>query len=63
MNGQHKDIIVRPHEIIEVWELKAFISKQLGFATDIWDLLNRVESQVALMNEKIRRIEEERLQP
>ncbi len=59
-NGQHKDIIVRPHEIIEVWELKAFISKQLGFATDLWDLLSKVETQVALMNEKIKRIEEER---
>jgi transcriptional regulator with XRE-family HTH domain len=59
-NGQHPDIIVRPHEIIEVWELKAFISKQLGFATDLWDVLSKVEAQVALMNEKIKRIEEER---
>lgn len=52
-NGQHPDFIVRPHEIIEVWELKAFISKQLGFATDIWDLLSAVETKVALMDEKI----------
>jgi len=59
-NGQHPDIIVRPHEIIEVWELKAFISRQLGFATDLWDMLSNVEKQVALMNEKIKRIEEER---
>lgn len=59
-NGQHPDIIVRPHEIIEIWELKAFISRQLGFATDLWDMLSDVQKQVALMDEKIKRIEEER---
>lgn len=59
-NGQHPDIIVRPHEIIEIWELKAFISRQLGFATDLWDMLADVQKQVAMMDEKIKRIEEER---
>jgi phage repressor protein C with HTH and peptisase S24 domain len=62
-NGQHKDIIIRPPEIIEVWELKAFISKQLSFATDIWQILTDVQVQVALMDEKIKRISDERLLP
>lgn len=62
-NGQHPDLIVRPHQIIEVWELKAYISKQLSFATDIWQVLNDVQVQVALMDEKIKKIEEDRLLP
>jgi transcriptional regulator with XRE-family HTH domain len=62
-NGQHRDIIIRPHEIIEVWELKAFISKQLSFATDIWQILSDVQVQVALMEEKIKRISDEKLLP
>ncbi len=62
-NGQYPDIIIRPHEIIEVWELKAFISKQLSFATDIWQTLNDVQVQMALMDDKIKRIENQRLNP
>lgn len=62
-NGQHKDIIIRPHEIIEVWELKAFISKQLSFATDMWKMISDMEAQMALMNEKINKISNERLLP
>lgn len=62
-NGQHPDIILRPHQIVEVWELKAYISKQLSFATDMWQMLNDVQVQVALMDEKIKRISDERLLP
>jgi hypothetical protein len=55
-NGQHADIILRPHEIIEVWELKAFISKQLSFATDLWDVINNMEVQLALVRDQVKRI-------
>lgn len=60
-NGQHADIIVRAHEIIEVWELKAYISRQLGFASDIWEILNNIEARVALQDQKIEKIANERL--
>lgn len=53
-NGQHAAIILRPHEILEVWELKAFISKQLSFSTDLWETLNNLQVQQALMEEKLK---------
>jgi phage repressor protein C with HTH and peptisase S24 domain len=62
-NGQYPDIIIRPHEIIEVWELKAFISKQLSFGTDMWQMISDVEVKLAMMDEKIKRMEQERLAP
>jgi len=62
-NGSYPDIILRPHEIIEAWELKAFISKQLGFAVDIWKLVTDIEAKVALLDEKVNKISDERLLP
>lgn len=62
-NGQYPDIILRPHQIVEVWELKAFISKQLGFATDIWKIMSDLEVKIALMDEKIERIANDKLLP
>jgi len=52
-NGQYPDIILRPGQLLEVWELKAFISKQLSFATDLWEVINNMEVQMALMREQI----------
>lgn len=63
LNGQYPHIIIRADEIIEVWELKAFISKQLSFGTDMWQMLNDVEVKLALMEDKIKRIEEQKLMP
>jgi transcriptional regulator with XRE-family HTH domain len=62
-NGSYKDIIIRPTQILEIWELSALISKQLGFATDIWELLNNMEARMAEMDEKIEKINIERLNP
>ncbi len=52
-NGQHPAIILRPHEIVEVWDLKAFISRQLSFATDLWEVINDLQVKQALLNEKV----------
>lgn len=61
-NG-YPDIILRPHQIVEVWESKAFISKQLGFATDIWKLFTDMEVKVSLIEEKLNRLSDEKLLP
>jgi hypothetical protein len=53
-NGQYPAIILRPHQLLEVWELKAFISKQLSFSTDLWTMLNDLQVQQALMSEKLK---------
>lgn len=60
-SGPYPDIILRAHQIIEIWELKAFISKQMGFATDLWKLIGDLEVKMATMNEKIERLSNERL--
>jgi transcriptional regulator with XRE-family HTH domain len=62
-NGQHAPIILRAHELLEVWELKAFISRQLNFSTDLWDIINDLQVQQALMKDKIKDIEQNRLAP
>jgi transcriptional regulator with XRE-family HTH domain len=60
-NGNFKPIIVRPHEIIEVWELKSFISRQLSFSTDLWTMINDLQVQQARLAEKVEAIETKRL--
>lgn len=62
-NGAYPDIILRPHQIVEVWELKAYISKQLSFATDLWKVVSDLEVEIAKMNEKIERISNDKLLP
>jgi phage repressor protein C with HTH and peptisase S24 domain len=52
-NGNYPAIILRPHQLLEVWELKAFISKQLSFSTDLWNMINDLQVQQALMQEKL----------
>jgi len=60
-NGQHEAIILRAHEILEVWELKAFISRQLSFSTDLWEVLNDLQVQLALMKDKVGDLETKQL--
>lgn len=57
-NGDYPPIILHPHEILEVWELKAFISKQLSLATDLWDVLNDMQVKMALMDDELKRLRE-----
>jgi len=59
-NGQHPARILHAHEILEVWELKAFISKQLSFNTDLWQVLTDLQFQQAVMSDKIKDLEKEK---
>lgn len=52
-NGQYPDIIIHPKEILEVWELKAFISRQLSFSTDLWSVINDLQVEQALIKAKV----------
>jgi len=52
-NGQYPDIVIHPKEILEVWELKAFISRQLSFSTDLWDVINDMQVEQALIRAKV----------
>lgn len=52
-NGQYPDIIIHPKEILEVWELKAFISRQLSFSTDLWQVINDLQVEQALIKAKV----------
>jgi phage repressor protein C with HTH and peptisase S24 domain len=52
-NGQHQDRVLHAKDILEVWELKAFISRQLSFATDLWELINDLQANQALLAERV----------
>jgi phage repressor protein C with HTH and peptisase S24 domain len=56
-NGNHPPIILHAHEILEVWELKAFISRQLSFATDLWEVINEMQAQQAVLMDKVKKLE------
>lgn len=56
-SGEYPPIILHPNEILEVWELKAYISKQLSLATDLWDVLNDMQVKMALMEDKLKGLE------
>lgn len=62
-NGEYPPIILHPNEILEVWELKAFISKQLSLATDLWDVLNDMQVKMALLDDEVKQIKQNRLTP
>lgn len=56
-SGEYPPIILHPNEILEVWELKAYISKQLSLATDLWDIINDLQVKQALMEDKLKDME------
>jgi len=56
-NGQHENKIVHPHQIIEVWEYKAHISRNVSFATDLWDLINDLQVQQTKLNARMDKID------
>lgn len=56
-SGDYATIIAHPHEILEVWELKAFLSKQLSLSTDLWDVINDLTAKQAIMEDKIKGLE------
>lgn len=52
-SGDYPPIILHPQEILEVWELKAYLSKQLSFATDLWDVIGDLQANQALLQAKV----------
>lgn len=56
-SGAYPDKLLHPHEILEVWELKAFISRQLGFSTDLWEIINDLQVKQAILAERLDRVE------
>ncbi len=60
-SGEYPPIILHPNELLEAWELKAFISKQLGFSTDLYDTINDMQVKLALMDDKIKSLQEKEI--
>lgn len=52
-NGQHPNYLIHAHQIKEVWEYKAHISRQLNFATDLWELINDLQASQAILSERV----------
>lgn len=57
-SGEYPPIILHPNEILEVWELKAFISKQLSLATDLWDIVNDLQVKQAMMDDELKNLKQ-----
>lgn len=56
-NGNYPDRLLHPEDIIEVWELKAFLSRQLSFSTDLWEIINDLQAKQAILAERVDSIE------
>lgn len=52
-NGQYPNFLVHAKDILEVWEYKAHISRQLNFATDLWELINDLQAQQAILANRV----------
>lgn len=57
-NGDYPDMVLHASEILEVWELKAFISRQLSFSTDLWEVISDLQAQQALLTDKMKTLDE-----
>lgn len=57
-NGDYPDMVLHASEILEVWELKAFISRQLSFSTDLWEVISDLQAQQALLTNKMKTLDE-----
>ncbi|MFN7706335.1 MAG: helix-turn-helix transcriptional regulator, partial [Chryseotalea sp.] len=55
--GAYPDFLLRPEDLFEIWELKAYISKQLSFNTDLWQMLSDMQAQQAVLAEKLANLE------
>lgn len=62
-SGEYPPIILHPNEILEVWELRAYISKQLSFSTDLWDVINDLQVQQALLKDEVQGLKQGRQLP
>jgi hypothetical protein len=50
-------ITIHKAEIIEAWEVKAFISNALNFNSDLTEVINELQTQQAMLKEKIQKLE------
>lgn len=57
-NSAYEPIVVHAAEIIEVWEFKAFISKQLSYSSDLWDIINDLSAKQAIMENQLKQMKE-----
>jgi transcriptional regulator with XRE-family HTH domain len=55
-SGEYGAIIVHPHEILEVWEYVAHISKRLEFSVDLWEVLNELQAKQAILEDQIKQM-------
>lgn len=59
-SGDYPDMVLHASEIREVWELKAFLSRQLSFATDLWEVISELQAQQALLTQKLNKLDNEK---
>lgn len=52
-NGDYPNVILPADKIKEVWEYKAHISRQLNFATDLFEMINEIQVQQAKLSKRV----------
>jgi phage repressor protein C with HTH and peptisase S24 domain len=60
-SGDYAAIVVHPGEIREVWEYKAHLSRQLPMNTDLFDTINDLQVKQALLEDRLKEIEQKRV--
>jgi phage repressor protein C with HTH and peptisase S24 domain len=59
-SGEYGPIILHPHEILEVWEYKAHISKQLPFSVDLWEALTELQAKQSILEDQVKALTQEK---
>lgn len=52
-NGDYPNVILQANKLVEVWEYKAHISRQLNFATDLFEMINEIQVQQAKLSQRV----------
>lgn len=52
-NGEHPNYLLKPKQILEVWEAKKFISSDFSFDTDMYQILAELQVEQAKLKEQL----------
>lgn len=52
-NGEHPNYLLKPKQILEVWEAKKYISADFSFDTDMYQILAELQVEQARLKEKL----------
>lgn len=55
-NGEHPNYLLKPKQILEVWEAKKYISADFSFDTDMYQILAELQVEQARIKEELQKL-------